>query len=45
MRVFITDDEAPARRELRYLLEQVASVKLVGEAANSPEALKGIRET
>ncbi len=45
MRVFITDDEAPARRELRYLLEQVASVELVGEAANSPEALKGIRET
>lgn len=45
LRVFIVDDEAPARQELRYLLEQVAGVEVVGEAANGTSALKGIRET
>lgn len=45
LRTFIIDDEAPARRELRYLLEQIATVEVVGEAANGSAALKGIRET
>ncbi len=45
LRTFIIDDEAPARRELRYLLEQIAAVEVVGEAANGTAALKGIRET
>jgi len=45
LRTFIVDDEAPARRELHYLLEQVAAVEVVGEAANGSAALKGIRET
>jgi two-component system, LytTR family, response regulator LytT len=45
LRTFIVDDEAPARRELRYLLEQVQAVEVVGEAANGTAALKGIRET
>lgn len=45
MRTFIVDDEAPARRELRYLLEQIATVEVVGEAGNGSAALKGIRET
>lgn len=45
MRVFIVDDEAPARRELRYLLERVEGVEVAGEAANGTEALKGIRQT
>ena len=44
LRTFIVDDEAPARRELRYLLEQIATVEVVGEAANGSAALKGIRE-
>jgi two-component system, LytTR family, response regulator LytT len=45
IRTFIIDDEAPARRELRYLLEQIAGADVVGEAANGSAALKGIRET
>jgi two-component system response regulator LytT len=45
MRTFIIDDEAPARRELRYFLERTATVEVVGEAANGTAALKGIRET
>jgi len=45
LRVFIVDDEAPARRELRYLLEQIDGVEVVGEAANGTAALKGLRET
>lgn len=44
IRTFIVDDEAPARRELRYLLEQTGGVEVVGEAANGTAALKGIRE-
>ncbi|KAB0665413.1 response regulator [Oryzomonas japonica] len=43
--VFIIDDEAPARRELRYLLEQVGDVDVLGEASNPSQGLQGIRET
>jgi DNA-binding LytR/AlgR family response regulator len=43
--VFIIDDEAPARRELRYLLEQLGAVEILGEASNPSQALQGIRET
>ncbi len=35
----IVDDEAPARAELRYLLERVGGVEVVGEAASVREAL------
>lgn len=45
IRAFIIDDEAPARRELRYLLERIEGVEVVGEAANGTAALTGIRET
>ncbi len=45
LRTFIVDDEAPARRELRYLLEQNPGVEVVGEAGSGTAALKGIRET
>ena len=45
-RALIVDDEAPAREELRYLLEEAAtgdepagSVQVVGEATNGEEAL------
>jgi DNA-binding LytR/AlgR family response regulator len=34
----LVDDEAPARSELRYLLDAHADVRVVGEAANAPEA-------
>jgi two-component system LytT family response regulator/two-component system response regulator LytT len=35
----IVDDEAPARAELRYLLERQGGVEVVGEAASVREAL------
>lgn len=42
--VYIIDDEAPARRELRYLLEQIEGVSILGECSTSSQGLKGIRE-
>ncbi|BCS53509.1 LytTR family DNA-binding domain-containing protein [Geobacter sp. SVR] len=43
--VYIIDDEAPARRELRYLLEQIDGVTILGESSTPSQGLKGIRET
>ncbi len=43
MRVLIVDDEAPARGELRALLEEVDDAEVVGEAATGREALERIR--
>lgn len=40
MRTFIVDDEAPSRDELKYLLEQMADVSVVGMARNGREALE-----
>jgi len=45
IRTFIIDDEAPARRELRFLLEGIEGVEVIGEAASGTAALKGIRES
>jgi DNA-binding LytR/AlgR family response regulator len=39
----IVDDEAPARAELRYLLEEFNHVQVVGEATNGEEALLLLR--
>jgi two-component system response regulator AlgR len=39
LRALIVDDEAPARERLRRLLEELADVAVVGEAANGAEAL------
>ena len=39
----IVDDEALARRELRYLLEQVGDVEVVAEASNGIEAVETVR--
>lgn len=39
----IVDDEALARRELRYLLEQAGDVDVVAEASNGIEAVETIR--
>jgi two-component system response regulator LytT len=44
LKVFIVDDEAPARAELRYLLEQFADVEVIGEAASGEEAIELIPE-
>lgn len=40
LKVLIVDDEAPARRELRTQLAAFPGVKVVGEAADSAEALQ-----
>lgn len=40
LRVLIADDEAPARRKLRRLLEAMPSIEIVGEAANGEEAVE-----
>ncbi len=39
-KVIIVDDEAPARSEMRYLLEKVDDVEILGEAGTAEEALK-----
>jgi DNA-binding LytR/AlgR family response regulator len=44
LKVFIVDDETPARAELRYLLEQFADVQVIGEAASGEEAIEIIPE-
>ncbi len=40
LRALVVDDEAPARSELRYLLEITGEVEVVGEATNAREALE-----
>lgn len=40
LKVLILDDEYPARKELRYHLEQYNHIQVVGEAANAIEALE-----
>lgn len=42
--VFLIDDEAPARRELRYLLEQLPELEIIGEAATATEGLRLLRQ-
>lgn len=39
LRTLIVDDEYPARKELRYLLEKIDYIEVVGEATNAKEAL------
>ncbi|MCW2276636.1 LytR/AlgR family response regulator transcription factor [Heliophilum fasciatum] len=43
IRTFIVDDEAPARRELRFLLESLPDCQIVGDAASGEEALEKLR--
>ncbi len=45
LRVFVVDDEAPARRKLLRFLAADAEVEVVGEAANGREAVEGIART
>ncbi|NLI30058.1 MAG: response regulator transcription factor [Nitrospiraceae bacterium] len=44
IRVCIIDDEAPARRELKFLLGQIEDVEITCEAASGTMGLKKIRE-
>lgn len=43
LKALVVDDEAPARSELRYLLEEAGGVEVVGEASSSMEALQLIQ--
>ena len=42
LRVLVTDDEEPARRRLRRLLEAMPNVEVVGEASSGEEAVERI---
>ena len=44
LRTIIVDDEAPARRELEFLLTEIDAIKLIGEAQNGISALKLIKK-
>ncbi|MCL4078345.1 LytTR family DNA-binding domain-containing protein [Coriobacteriia bacterium Es71-Z0120] len=43
IKALVVDDEAPARSELRYLLEEAGGVEVIGEASNAQEAFQLIR--
>lgn len=43
LKALVVDDEAPARSELRFLLDEAGGVEVVGEASNATEALQLIR--
>jgi two-component system, LytTR family, response regulator len=43
LRVFVVDDEAPARRKLLRFLKDDPEVSVVGEAANGREAVEAMR--
>ncbi len=45
MRVFLVDDEPPARQRMRQLLAEVGDVLVVGEAGDAIEARTAIAET
>lgn len=40
LRALLVDDESPARKELRFLLQEYTDLQIVGEAANAIEALE-----
>lgn len=44
IKAIIVDDEAPARSELRFLLEETKQVEVVAEAANVREAIERLKE-
>ena len=43
LKAIIVDDEAPARSELHYLLDEVGRVEVVAEAANVREAIECLK--
>ena len=43
LKVIIVDDEAPARSELRYLLDEIGQVEVVAEAANVRDAIEQLK--
>ena len=45
IRALIVDDEAPARSELEFLLEETGQVEIVGEASNVRDAVEIIKSS
>lgn len=45
LRVFVVDDEAPARKKIIRFLERDPDVELVGQAANGSEAVTSIQQS
>ncbi|HYE74126.1 MAG TPA: LytTR family DNA-binding domain-containing protein, partial [Blastocatellia bacterium] len=45
IRAILVDDEKPARRRLRELLERQSEIAIVGECSNGEDAVQKIRET
>jgi two-component system, LytTR family, response regulator len=45
LRVFVVDDEAPARKKIIRFLEADHEVSVVGQAGNGPEAVTAIQQT
>lgn len=43
LKALVVDDEAPARSELRFLLDEAGGVEVIGEASNGPEALQLVK--
>ena len=44
LKAIIVDDEAPARSELRYLLDELGQTEVVAEAASVREAIEKLKE-
>ena len=44
MRAMIVDDEAPARSELHYLLDETGRVESITEASSAREAVEKLME-
>jgi two-component system response regulator LytT len=44
LKAIIVDDEAPARSELRFLLDETGQVEVVAEAANVREAIERLKD-
>lgn len=44
IRAILVDDEAPARSELRFILDETKQVEVVAEAANVHEAIECLKE-
>ena len=44
LKAIIVDDEAPARSELRFLLDEIGQTEVVAEAASVREAIEKLKE-
>jgi two-component system, LytTR family, response regulator len=45
LRVFVTDDESPARKKLLRFLGEEPDITIVGEAGNGPDSVAAVGET